>query len=101
MAQWLSKQLKKFIAKGEYTMDNLKSKPVKYVYIVAINWEKAKNEKTNSIERLKYVKIMKATEGSDISNWAQYFDNYANGWRVYIYTSKRQATQLFEDTMKK
>lgn len=71
------------------------------IYLLAINWQKAKNERANSLERLHYVKIMQATEGADISNWVQYFDDYADGWRVYLYTKRRQAEQLFNDTMKK
>lgn len=73
----------------------------KHIYIVAVNWDKAKSEKINSLERLHYVKVLQVTEGADIANWVQYFDNYADGWRVYLYTSRRQATQLFDDIMKK
>lgn len=70
-------------------------------YIVCINWDKAKQEKPHTMERLKYVKLNAFNEGSDISNYIQYYDKYNEGWRVYLFKTRKKAEQIFNITMNK
>ena len=69
------------------------------IYTLCINWQKAKQEKPQTKERLKWVHIQAFNEGDDVSNYLQYFDKYDDGWRVYIYTSRKKAFEIFKNTM--
>ena len=69
----------------------------KAIYLVCVNWDKVKTEKPRTIERLKYVKLTRFNECDDIAGYVQFFDNYDDGWRIYIYTTFKKAKEMFDN----
>ena len=70
------------------------------IIIVAINWQKVLKEEPCSIERAHYIKCLNKYEGEDIAEFIQHFDDYEDGWRVYVFSRIKQADELVQNTLK-
>ena len=65
------------------------------IYLVLINWDGIDRTEPCSDERLNQVKYIEEHEGCGILG---YFEGYycAQGWRLYCFTTKKQAKSLME-----
>lgn len=64
------------------------------VYLVAINWQKVKHK-----DAYKGISILNVGVGTDIAYFVG-LHPYEEGWRVYVFTTKKERDDLVEQTLK-